>query len=647
MPYGLGMMGQPGSTRFQVVPSVAPQNGLESAQIGQVLANTGYTNSLTAAQAASNQANTQAAADAAIIQQAAKDHTKWEPKQTNVVPSAPVPAGGPMNPNQPAPPPPSPVPSLGSMLNSPGQAPFQAQGMPNAAQPLLPGAATTAYPPLTPTNGPAVLDHPAVQSVTGAHNNQDTSMAVGSNPTFNPVQSYDAVGPNGQKGQFSLDRAGIIQGLMAQGRGDLANGLVKQWTDADLQSEKTKQQGLVVQHAQLAGKIAAFESLPDSMKPQAYGSLMQEAQAEGINTAGILPATYDPADKTGMAQLKSFEAQASTVADREKAKMDAVVATMEQQRTAETARHNKADEWLTGQKNQIEAAKAAQAANGLAPNSGVVGPAYQALLDAPTINTLKGVATGTLVLPPRGQQTAALLTAAHQAFPDVDIPGAQKLSQELGKVSAGTSGGVAVGSNKTLEHIGVMMGSDQAGGQVNLNFPLGNQVSSLLNAGTNTTNPAANAAKSAWDSAHAATMTEMARSFKGGPPAESEIVRDMKNLTFNDAPAKKLAVYKAFSDLLQGQTGGVESQRKMVYGSLDPGTSLLTSKAQDVYKQLHGGSAPGLLPPFDAAATPGQVTPNSPPAAATPPAPKVGLVSKGYAFQGGDPAKATSWKKVP
>ena len=608
MPYGLGMMGQPGSTRLQVVPSVAPQNGLESAQIGQVLANTGYTNSLTAAQAASNQANTQAAADAAIIQDAAKDHTKWEPKQTNVVQSAPVPAGGPMNPNQPAPPPASPVPSLGSMLNSPGQAPFQAQGMPNAAQPLLPGAATTAYPPLTPTNGPAVLDHPAVQSVTGAHNNQDTSMAVGSNPTFNPVQSYDAKGPNGKAGQFSLDRAGIIQGLMAQGRGDLANGLVKQWTDADLQSEKTKQQGLVVQHAQLAGKIAAFESLPDSMKPQAYGSLMQEAQAEGINTAGILPATYDPADKTGMAQLKSFEAQASTVADREKAHLDDVNETINRQRTAETVRHNKADEWLTGQKNQIEAAKAAQAANGLAPNSGVVGPAYQALLDAPTINTLKGVATGTLVLPPRGQQTAALLTAAHQAFPDVDIPGAQKLSQELGKVSAGTSGGVAVGSNKTLEHIGVMMGSDQAGGQVNLNFPLGNQVSSMLNAGTNTTNPAANAAKSAWDSAHAATMTEMARSFKGGPPAESEIVRDMKNLTFNDAPAKKLAVYKAFSDLLQGQTGGVESQRKMVYGSLDPGTSLLTSKAQEVYKQLHGGSAPGLLPAFDAQ-QPGQANP--------------------------------------
>jgi hypothetical protein len=107
---------------------------------------------------------------------------------------------------------------------------------------------------------------------------------------------------------------------------------VKQWTDGDLQSEQAKQSSLVVQHANLAGKIAALESLPDSLKPQAYGGLMQEVQQEGIKTAGILPATYDPNDKTGMAQLKNFESQASIVAEREKAQLDKINSQINQQK---------------------------------------------------------------------------------------------------------------------------------------------------------------------------------------------------------------------------------------------------------------------------------------------------------------------------
>jgi hypothetical protein len=95
-------------------------------------------------------------------------------------------------------------------------------------------------------------------------------------------------------------------------------------------------------------------------------------------------------------------------------------------------------------------------------------------------------------------------------------------------------------------------------------------------------------------------MTEMARSFKGGPPAESEIVRDMKNLSYSDSPTRKMQVYKAYSDLLQGQTGGVEADRRMNYGSADPGTSLLTVKSQNMVKRLNGGKLPdGMLPSFE------------------------------------------------
>jgi hypothetical protein len=661
-------------------------------------ANAAYTNALTQGVQANQAAQAKTAEDAALITSLAQKHSAWQPAQSNVVQSQQAQSQQQAQPAQQTGPQQQGLGSLGSVLpqdansyraqSAPSQAPQQAQSQqqPQPAQQIgpqqqglgslgsmlpqdansyraqsapaqasaqtsqqpLPAAADKAYAPLSPTNGPAILDHPELQKVTGAHNLQDTSMAVGDSPTFNAQQTYAAKGPNGQAGTFSLDRAGILQDLVSQGRGDLANGLVKQWTDADLQSEHAKQQQLVAQHATLAGHIAAFESLPESMKPQAYAGLIQQAQQEGINTSGFLPATYDPADKTGMAQLKDFEAQASTVAEREKAQFDKINSTInqqkegtEQQKANEGTRHDKAEEYLANQRNQIEAQKAAQAMGGIAGLGGaskLMGSDFQAQVDPATLNTLRAIAVGNLVLPPRGQQTATLLRAANQAFPDVDIPGAQKLTKDLGASNAGTSGGIAEGSNKTLEHIGVMMGADQAGGQRGSSLTP-NFLAAGANAVTNFVEPSANNAKAAWDQAHAATITEMSRSFKGGPPGESEVVRDMKNLSFNDPPAKKATVYRAFSDLLQGQTGAVESQRKSVYGQLDPGTSLLTSKAQKVYAQLHGGSTGNLLPPFDAPGNP--QTQTTAPAPAAPQIPTLGAaaalkLAPGTHFRGTD-----------
>jgi hypothetical protein len=372
-------------------------------------ANAAYTNALTQGVQAKQAMDAKTALDAAITLKATQGNSSWQPAQSNVVqpqqaqpqqqaqsaqqaqPQQQAQSAQQAQPQQQAQsaqqtgPQQQGLGSLGSMLPQDANS-YRAQSAPSQApQQPLPAAADKAYAPLSPTNGPAILDHPELQKVTGAHNLQDTSMAVGDSPTFNAQQTYAAKGPNGQAGAFSLDRVGILKYLMdpnrpsagpddpGGARSDLANGLVKQWTDADLQSEQTKQKQLVLQHATLAGHIAAFESLPESMKPQAYAGLIQQAQQEGINTSGFLPATYDPADKTGMAQLKDFEAQASTVAEREKAQFDKINSTInqqkegiEQQTANEAGRHNKAEEYLTNQRNQIEAQKAQAASTGSA-----------------------------------------------------------------------------------------------------------------------------------------------------------------------------------------------------------------------------------------------------------------------------------------
>jgi len=621
--YGLGGLG---SNSLEVVPTVAPYNPLVSAQVGQMIANTNYTNTNNAGLQATQAAQAQAATDSGLVRAAAQKAIKWTPAGSNVVQApdqagqgtqAPADqAGQPINYN-----------SLSSQTNTttPAQPvnyntlssqsnPAAPQNSPSAyvdpnsaragkygiSTPAAPvGTPVQSYPPLTPASpsDPKVLSDPVLSSIAGAHNTSDTSMAVGSNPTFNAVQTYSGVGPDGKVGNFTVDRTSILQDLLANGRGDLADGLVSKWTDADLQSEKAKQTALVNQHAQLAGMLSAFQALPNALKPGAYQSYVTQMKQDGIDPSAFgLPATYDPTNKDSVAAVSSFAEQAKTVADRDKENFEAVNATLNQQKDNETARHDKADEYLKSQQNRIEAFKASQAVNALS-GSNLVGPAFVATLDPSVVNTLKGVATGTLKLPGRGAQTSQLLIAAHQAFSDVDIAGAQKLTADLGASNAGTSGGIAEGSNKTLEHIGVMMGADQAAGGAGNWLP--NWAGSALNATENAVT--GNNARNAWDAAHSATLNEMARSFKGGPPGENEVIRDMKTLSYSDTQARKQRVYQAYSDLLQGQTGAVESQRKAMYGQLDPGTSLLTSKAQQVYSALHGGSTSGLLPAFDAA----------------------------------------------
>ena len=79
---------------------------------------------------------------------------------------------------------------------------------------------------------------------------------------------------------------------------------------------------------------------------------------------------------------------------------------------------------------------------------------------------LAKVATGQTIIP-RGKGAQEIIGAASTMFPGTDMAASQKFTSDLGKVAAGTSGGVAVGSNKTLEHLGTMMDLDAGGAGLN------------------------------------------------------------------------------------------------------------------------------------------------------------------------------------
>ena len=480
-----------------------------------------------------------------------------------------------------------------NQTQTPAEAP-QTQATPNAAPQTAqytPGTLTTPlHPDITHPEAALAMLNPQVAGP--AINTAATPEITASKNGYAPVQ----VTPGG-----TFNRDAFIQHLIDTGHGEEAMSWQDHFKLVDNTAVKAKLENQIAFGTQVATKAAAIESLPDSMKPAAYTQARQELIAMGVPPES-LPINYDPKF------VQSEAAEATKQTDKWKQQHEVAqdnIATLTQNATQQ---HQIAQEQLmaaaqkeTNRHNlQEEAIERQKIAQGLGVGgSDLVGNAFLNTLPQTTQNYLHGAAIGEIPVNPRSKEGQAVIKAASQAYPDVNIAGATKFTQELGKVNAGTSGGVAVGSNKTLEHIDTMANLDTGAGAgtdsgVPNVFGLGGLANRAWNAVTNPKN------ENAWNAAHAATVNEMARSFKGGPPGESETARDMKNLKYSDPVEYKNKVYQAYANLLQGQTGAVESQRQQVYGSADPGTSLLTTKSQQVLKKLNGGKLPtGILPAYD------------------------------------------------
>ena len=493
---------------------------------------------------------------------------------------------------------------------APSQAPAQQNQSPTymPSDKALPGAMMDKY-----ASMPAPADaHPAIASITATVPNMhsDTANALDpSNPSFASNHVYTSVDPKtGQKITHTFDREGFLDKLMNytddEGNHVLAGEAQKAmdgWTLSDAQTELAKREAAHKANAITLGRIAAFSYLDPSQQVSEYNGLKKQAMAAGVDTSAW-PA--DITSKEGQAWLKNQENQARIDADSSKNVLADSKNRFEKLASDAKARldASKASESPSViAKNNAEAAKAwaeAQKAKAEALGGGTEGLTGKDFLDTLSESAqkyLRGVATGTVPINPRSKEGQAAIKAAQQAFPDANISAAQKFSVDLGKVNAGSSGGVQAGANKTFEHIGTMMGAD-TGKSSGAQFNLGpNWLDFAVNKSINaTTSPNAEAA---WNAAHTALVTEISRTFKGGAAGENEVVRDMKNLSYADSPDRKARVYQAYADLMQGQVASVENQRRQAYGSADPGTSLLSPKAMGIYKTLKGGKLPeDMLP---------------------------------------------------
>ena len=480
-------------------------------------------------------------------------------------------------------------------------------------------ASTAPSNPMKTASDNAISKNPVDGTPLNTH--PDTNKAIDpNNPSFAASHTWDSKDPQtGAVVHNTFDRQGLFDKMMsytdANGAHPLAakaNDAMLGWTASDAADEKAKQDTIVARNAQLLGQVAAFSYLRPQQQADAYARFKNEVESQQPGATQSWPA--DITSREGQAWLaneqRQAEANVSTASNASKMAEDAL-------KKAQTAVQPSVSFKNTaeGIKALAEAAKVKAEAGGAAavppgfPTSQLTGDEYRKLLNPAQLNWVTGLASGNVKLSTNRKEAQAQIAVANQAFPDANIEGAQKFSKDMASEQPGTNGGVRTGAMKTFGHLGSMIEADGEGTQIG-GLPIW---AVPLNKAGNSMSVSGGNARNAWNTEHTALVNEVEKQFKGTGAAAAEAFRDMKNMSFDDAPARKMKVYQAYANLMTGLTDAVESQRRQILGDdLDPGTSLLDSRSQEIIKKLNGGRLPsGTLPAFDAGGRVGTKIPRS------------------------------------
>lgn len=178
--------------------------------------------------------------------------------------------------------------------------------------PLTPLQQVSGQKPSAPFMG-NIEDHPVAQQLYAAGNTADTNSSTSENPKEADVQQL----PNG----VVVDRQAFYKSLADSGHAELIPKFQANFLASDQASQLAKNTQAIQSHAQLVGHMAAFDALPDSMKPAAYSKSLADLSAEGVDISRM-PATYDSSNPDTVAYIKNLSSQATSALDKIKDKHD-------------------------------------------------------------------------------------------------------------------------------------------------------------------------------------------------------------------------------------------------------------------------------------------------------------------------------------
>lgn len=154
------------------------------------------------------------------------------------------------------------------------------------------------------------------------------------------------------------------------------------------------------------------------------------------------------------------------------------------------------------------------------------------------------------------------------------------------KASPTSAGGMILSANAALHHLNALADSaDQLG---NTGFPIANFVKNEVR-----DKAVGNPALQSYEFNQKALADEIAKIYKGGTPAESEIKGMLSNLSPSMTPDEQKAVFSKVSTLLQGKTDELQRQWQTAFGSKSS-YPVIGEEGQKIIQRF--GAAPPAAP---------------------------------------------------
>lgn len=250
--------------------------------------------------------------------------------------------------------------------------------------------------------------------------------------------------------------------------------------------------------------------------------------------------------------------------------------------------------------------------------------------------------TGMLLKMPYGQQLAAYVTQADPSFESGNATARVKARQDFETGGPNSVAGTILAGNTALAHLGSL--SDQVAGLGNSNAPFG---ATLLNGVQNAVKGtgAAGEPLAKFNAINGRLAEEMTKFYRGTGGTESDVARDLANISPNMSPTQLNAGLAAMAKLTQGKLDALQARWKTAMGPMVPDFNISTPEAQNAMKTVMsraGGAQGGLASPPAIPTLPSVVGAPSQHTGAFEDMPKVGQVipgkgGKSYVFKGVPP----------
>lgn len=216
-----------------------------------------------------------------------------------------------------------------------------------------------------------------------------------------------------------------------------------------------------------------------------------------------------------------------------------------------------------------------------AVNSDLHGDDFLKTLSPTVASTVKAYSEGRMPVPTGGRnnsQFQALQPLIEQYDPSFDAVNYQARAKTRQDFTAGKSAQTVNALNTVAQHVAAL--KDASDALNNGDYPAVNKVANFYGQQTG------NDAKTNFDNIVGHVSEELTKAYRGAGGAESDISREMENLSSSSSPKQFQGAFSKIGELLQGKIDAMQEQYKQGMGTAGGEKSFYSPQAQQAFQKI-------------------------------------------------------------